>query len=63
MLSSYAEATPSELVAPTDVYKRQGYTRMNRKKSGQSINLRDTDHAKERYAEVANLVRYGKRCV
>lgn len=41
-------------------FSNDGYTRMNRKKSGQSINLRDTDHAKERYAEVANLVRYGK---
>lgn len=41
-------------------FSNDGYSRMNRKKSGQSINLRDTDHAKERYAEVANLVRYGK---
>jgi hypothetical protein len=41
-------------------FSNDGYTRMNRKKSGQSINLRDTDHAKERYAEVAQLVRYGK---
>lgn len=41
-------------------FSNDGYTRMNRKKSGQSVNLRDTDHAKERYAEVANLVRYGK---
>ena len=41
-------------------FSNDGFTRMNRKKSGQSINLRDTDHAKERYAEVANLVRYGK---
>lgn len=29
-----------------------GYTRQNRKKSSQEVNLRDTDHAKERYAEV-----------
>lgn len=35
-----------------------GYTRSNRKKS--STNLRDTDHAKERYQEVVDLVRYGK---
>lgn len=41
-------------------FSNDGYTRMNRKKSGQSVNLRDTDNAKERYAEVANLVRYGK---
>lgn len=41
-------------------FSNDGYTRINRKKSGQSVNLRDTDNAKERYAEVANLVRYGK---
>lgn len=35
-----------------------GYTRTNRKKA--SVNLRDTDHAKERYQEVVDLVRYGK---
>lgn len=29
-----------------------GYTRQNRKKSNQEVNLRDTDHAKDRYAEV-----------
>lgn len=41
-------------------FSNDGYTRMNRKKSGQSVNLRDTDNAKERYAEVAKLVRYGR---
>ena len=35
-----------------------GYTRTNRKKA--SCNLRDTDHAKERYQEVVDLVRFGK---
>lgn len=35
-----------------------GYTRTNRKKA--SVNLRDTDHAKERYAELVDLVRFGK---
>ncbi|MBQ6272751.1 MAG: N-6 DNA methylase [Oscillospiraceae bacterium] len=35
-----------------------GYTRTNRKKA--SVNLRDTDHAKERYAELVSLVRFGK---
>lgn len=35
-----------------------GYTRTNRKKA--SVNLRDTNHAKERYAELVNLVRFGK---
>lgn len=35
-----------------------GYTRSNRKKA--SVNLRDTDHAKERYNELVDLVRFGK---
>lgn len=35
-----------------------GYTRTNRKKA--SCNLRDTDHAKERYVELIDLVRFGK---
>ncbi len=35
-----------------------GYTRTNRKKA--SVNLRDTDHAKERYAELVDLIRFGK---
>ena len=34
-----------------------GYTRTNRKKA--SCNLRHTDHAKERYAELVDLVRFG----
>ena len=36
-----------------------GYTRSNRKKA--SVNLRDTDHAKERYNELVNLVRFGSK--
>lgn len=39
-------------------FSYDGYTRTNRKKA--KINLRDTDHAKERYQEVADLVRFGK---
>lgn len=39
-------------------FSNDGYTRTNRKKA--SINLRDTDHAKERYEEVVKLVRFGK---
>ena len=39
-------------------FSNDGYTRTNRKKA--SCNLRDTDHAKERYEEVVNLVRFGK---
>ncbi|MCT7722883.1 MAG: restriction endonuclease subunit M, partial [Lactobacillus crispatus] len=37
-------------------FSEDGYTRMNRKKSGQKVNLRDTDHAKERYEEVVAIV-------
>lgn len=39
-------------------FSNDGYTRSNRKKA--SCNLFDTDHAKERYEEVVNLVRFGK---
>ena len=40
-------------------FTNDGYTRTNRKKS--SVNLRDTDNAKERYAELVDLVRFGKQ--
>nr|WP_314439465.1 N-6 DNA methylase [uncultured Porphyromonas sp.] len=40
-------------------FSNDGYTRTNRKKA--SINLRDTDRAKERYEELVNLVLYGKQ--
>lgn len=39
-------------------FSNDGYTRSNRKKA--SNNLKDTDHAKERYQEVIDLVRFGK---
>lgn len=39
-------------------FSNDGYTRTNRKKS--TCNLRDTDHARERYEEVVNLVRFGE---
>lgn len=39
-------------------FSNDGYTRTNRKKS--SNNLKDTDHAKERYQELVDLVRFGK---
>lgn len=39
-------------------FSNDGYTRSNRKKA--SRNLFDTDRARERYAEVADLVRFGK---
>ena len=41
-------------------FTNDGYTRMNRKKSGQSVNLRDTDHAKEQYDKVRKLVLFGR---
>lgn len=39
-------------------FSNDGYTRTNRRKS--SCNLKDTNHAKERYQEVVDLVRFGK---
>lgn len=39
-------------------FSNDGYTRSDRKKA--SSNLQDTDHAKERYQEVVDLVRFGK---
>ena len=39
-------------------FSKDGYIRSNRKKA--SNNLKDTDHAKERYQEVVDLVRFGK---
>ena len=39
-------------------FSNDGYTRTTRKKA--SVNLRDTDHAKERYAEVVDLVEFGR---
>lgn len=38
-------------------FSNDGYSRSNRKKA--SVNLRDTDHARQRYEEVVNLVRNG----
>lgn len=42
-------------------FENYGYTRQNRKRSSQEINLKNTDHAMERYEEVVNLVLYGKK--
>lgn len=39
-------------------FSNDGYTRTNRKKA--SVNLFDTDRAKERYQEIVDLVRVGK---
>lgn len=38
-------------------FSNDGYTRSNRKKA--SVNLRDTDHARQRYQEVVNVVHNG----
>lgn len=48
---------PDNIVKFID-FSNDGYKRTNRKKS--SVNLRDTDHAKERYKELVDLVCYGK---
>lgn len=39
-------------------FSNDGYSRTNRKKA--SINIKDTNKAKERYEEIVNLVRFGK---
>lgn len=49
---------PKQIVKFID-FSNDGYTRTNRKKA--SINLRDTDRAKERYEELVNLVHYGRQ--
>ena len=40
-------------------FSNDGYDRKNKKRA--SNNLRDTDHALERYQELVNLVKYGKK--
>lgn len=50
--------TPKSPVKFID-FSNDGYTRQNRKKSSQSVNLKDTDNAKERYDEIVTLVKYG----
>lgn len=41
-------------------FSNDGYSRLSRKKASQSANLKNTDHAYERYEEIVNLVLYGK---
>lgn len=53
------EAHEKDAVVKFIDFSNDGYTRTNRKKA--SVNLRDTDHAKERYAEVVDLVKFGKK--
>lgn len=52
------EAHKSDDIVRFIDFSKDGYTRTNRKKA--SINLRDTDHARERYKEVVDIVRIGK---
>ncbi len=42
-------------------FSNDGYTRSNRKRAKSHINLKDTANAKERYAELVDLVHYGKK--
>lgn len=46
---------PERLVKFID-FSNDGFTRQNRKKANSSTNLRDTDHAIERYAEIVDRV-------
>jgi hypothetical protein len=41
-------------------FSSDGYTRSAKKKAKASLNLRDTDRAKERYEELVSLVRFGE---
>lgn len=52
------EAHENDYIVKFIDFTNDGYTRTNRKKA--SNNLRDTDHAKEKYQEVVDLVKYGK---
>ena len=46
---------PNDLVTFID-FSNDGYTRTNRRKSSQRVNLRDTNHAAERYQEIVDIV-------
>lgn len=52
------EAHKSDDIVRFINFSNDGYTRSNRKKA--SNNLRDTDHARERYQELVNVVRNGR---
>lgn len=41
-------------------FSNDGYTRLSRRKSSINVNLKNTDHAIERYEELVNVVLYGK---
>lgn len=42
-------------------FSNDGYKRANRKKAKSGVNLRNVDHALERYQEVVDLVRFGAK--
>lgn len=53
------EAHHSDDVVRFIDFTEDGYARSNRKKA--SVNLRDVNHAAERYAELVDVVRYGEK--
>lgn len=50
---------PKQIVKFID-FSNDGYSRLSRKKASQNANLKNIDHAYERYEEIVNLVLYGK---
>ncbi|MCL2575998.1 MAG: SAM-dependent methyltransferase [Defluviitaleaceae bacterium] len=56
-------AKPHEAKQPVRFidFRNDGYKRSNRKTKDKSINLRDVDNAKARYAELVDLVLYGEK--
>ena len=42
-------------------FDNDGYVRQNRKKSGLNVNLRDADHARERYEAVVKIALHGAK--
>ena len=52
---------PGRLVKFID-FSNDGYTRQNRKKANSSTNLKDTDHAAERYAEIVDIILDRRQC-
>lgn len=42
-------------------FENDGYVRQNRKKSGLNVNLRDADHARERYEAVVKIALHGAK--
>ena len=53
-----AEAHKKDDIVKFIDFSNDGYSRSNRKKA--AVNLKDTDNAKGRYAELVDLVRFGK---